>query len=73
MAKSHKRDRIKACELAAEVVGSIEGDVTAAKLMALTVFFESYIVRGCDWTEKHMKFLDDGKVANLHVIAGGKL
>ena len=69
----HRANRIKACELAAQVVGSIEGDVSAAKLMALTIFFESYIEHGSEWTSDNMKLMSRRKVKNLRVVAGGKL
>ena len=71
--RSTRQIRIKACEFAAHVVGKIEGDLTAAKLMALTVFFESYILKGCDATEREMRLLSRKKVKHLKVVAGGKL
>ena len=68
-----RANRIKACELAAQVVGQTQGEVSAAKLMALTIFFESYIEHGSEWTSENMKLMTRKKVKNLHVVAGGKL
>lgn len=47
MKKSLKRDRIKACELAAQVMA---GDPEMPKLWSVTVFFECYIQKGAAGT-----------------------
>lgn len=50
------RVRTKACELAA--VFAADRDWDSRELMALCVFFESYIAHGPTWTEHHMHLLD---------------
>lgn len=76
---SCKTDRIKACELAAQCMQGLCGPETGmgARLMSLTVFFETYISRGADATETAMKMLTHNvrgaKRKNWRVIAGGGL
>ena len=70
-----KRTRIKACELAVQCIGNevAAGGSTAGRLMALVVFFETYINHGGDETERRMKLLGGRKGKKLRVIAGGQL
>jgi len=72
---SRRSTRIKAAELAAQCLGSelAAGGATAGRLMALVVFFETYIDQGTDATEGAMKLLSGRRKANLKVIAGGNL
>jgi hypothetical protein len=59
MARSLKADRVKACELAAQVMhghGMDEANI-GGRVMALAVFFESYISEGCSTTERDMQLL----------------
>lgn len=67
--------RIKACELATACIAGqyLAGDLNAAKLMALCVFFENYIDLGADKTENLMHLLSQRKTKKLRIIAGGKL
>jgi hypothetical protein len=52
MQRSKKSDRIRACELAAQVMAGRPEDNPAPLLWCLTVFFESYIEHGCKGTQK---------------------
>jgi len=67
--------RIKACELAAQCVQGqfISGEISAAKLMSLCIFFENYIDIGAAATEADMHLLSRRRVKRLKIIAGGKL
>lgn len=66
--------RTEACHLAVQTMGADALDEHgSARLMALCVFFESYIAHGSAWTETNMRLLSRRKVKNLRVIAGGKL
>lgn len=67
--------RVKACELAAQCVQGqfITGEMSAAKLMALCIFFESYIDGGAKKTEQDMRLLSRRKVKNFRIVSGGKL
>ncbi len=47
-----KKVRIKACELAAQVMSSRPNDLCTPQLWSLAVFFQSYIEHGPDWTEQ---------------------
>lgn len=49
---SIRADRIKACELAAQVMAGRPNDTPAPLLWCLTVFFESYIEHGARATQK---------------------
>jgi hypothetical protein len=77
--RSLKRDRIKACELAAICMQGNCGPekAIAGRLMSLTVFFETYIAEGCDATEAKMRLLTRGvrgaRRKQWQVIAGGAL
>lgn len=58
------RIRMEACKLAVQAMGP--GDLEregAGRLMALCVFFESYIAHGANWTDKHMKLMHAYPVA----------
>jgi len=72
---SRRSTRIKAAELAAQCLGAelAAGGAAAGRLMALVVFFETYIDQGTDATDKAMKLLSGRRKANLKVIAGGNL
>ena len=48
--------RTDACAFAAQAASNRDWD--AGKLMALCVFFESYIASGPKWTERHMRLLE---------------
>ena len=50
--RSLKRDRIKACELAAIVMAGRPGDNPAPLVWSLAVFFESYIAEGANGTQR---------------------
>ena len=47
-----KRDRVKACELAALVMAGRPDDNPAPLVWSLAVFFESYIAYGAEGTRK---------------------
>ena len=66
--------RVKACELAAQCVQGqfVSGEMNAAKLMSLCIFFESYIDKGADATDADMRLLSRRRVKQLKVVAGGK-
>lgn len=70
-----KKTRTKACKLAVQCLGSkvAAGGSTAGRLMALVVFFETYITHGADETERRMKLLGGRKKRGLRVVAGGNL
>lgn len=65
--------RTEACRLAVQMmdVAAFE-EHGASRLMALCVFFESYIAHGSSWTEKRMKLMGDSEVVALSVVQGGK-
>lgn len=53
MIKSLKKDRVKACELAAAcMAGKGDADPIMPRLWSLTVFFEQYITFGAAGTSK---------------------
>ena len=70
-----KATRIKACELAAQCIGPevATGGSTAGRLMALAVFFEMFIERGANETERRMKLMGGRKGKKLRLVAGGNL
>ncbi len=68
---SQRATRIKACQLAAQMLQNHEYD--GGKLMSLCVFFETYIETGADATEQAMHLLSRRKVKGFKVIAGGRL
>jgi hypothetical protein len=65
--------RAKACELAANALGPELNNTNGARLMALCIFFESYISTGAKQTEQEMHMLRPRRVKHLHVIAGGEM
>ncbi len=68
--------RIKAAELAAQVVASQGfGDAgIGARLWSMAVFFETYITRGASETNDIMNLLnEDTDTPGFRVIAGGSL
>lgn len=72
--RSYKATRIKACELAAQMMhGQGAADDIGSRLMSLVVFFETYIDCGCDETDKRMKLLQKTRGKRLRVVAGGRL
>jgi hypothetical protein len=66
---------MKAAELSAQCLGNslASGGAIAGRLMALVIFFETYIDHGADVTEATMHLLSPRKVRKLRVIAGGNL
>lgn len=62
--------RTVACELAADLIAARE-ETDPAQLMALCVFFESYIGHGSRWTEKHMKLMAPSKAPILKLVPKG--
>lgn len=72
-----RRDtRLRACELAAQCLqGQLTEGAHGARLMALVIFFETYIDLGCDETERRMRLLRPKKLdgTKLRVVAGGGL
>lgn len=70
--RSRRKDRVKACELAA-LIASKDATYDGARLMSLCVFFESFIATGANATEKMMHLLRRKKVKGFEVVAGGTL
>jgi hypothetical protein len=72
--KSLKSDRIKACELAAQVMqGAGMDGAIGPRLMSVTVFFENYIAEGCGATDKYMRLLEPRQRKALRLVRGGAM
>jgi hypothetical protein len=51
--RADQRRREKACQMAAQVMAGRPDEEVVPLLWSLTVFFESYMARGCTWTQKN--------------------
>lgn len=68
--------RTAACDMATQIMaahGEWVADESAARLMALCIFFESYIASGSAKTQAMMKLMPDDDKKDFRVIAGGRL